>query len=130
MPRIIGLGTAVPVNVVHQEEARDCAAQQFEQFLPHMDRLATVFQHAAIDTRYFVVPHDWWDDMDHTFGECNDVYLREATTLAQLAIERALEAAEISAQDVNNLIVVSSTGIATPSLDALLINRLGMCGDV
>ena len=58
------------------------------------------------------------------------MYLHEATNLAQQAIERALAEAEISAQDVNNLIFISSTGIATPSLDAMLINRLGMCGDV
>src|SRR5689334_3264133 len=104
MPYIIGLGTAVPANVVHQEEARDYAAQHFERFLPHMDRLAAVFRHAAIDTRYFVVPHEWWANTDHTFQECNDVYLQEATNLAQQAIERALAAAEISPQDVNNLI--------------------------
>src|SRR5258706_3965785 len=130
MPSIVGLGTAVPANVVHQDEAREYAAQHFQRFLPHMDRLATVFKHAAIDTRYFVVPREWWANTDHSLQECNDMYLREATNLAQQAIERALESAEVSAQDINNLIFVSSSGIATPGLDALLINRLGMCGDV
>jgi alkylresorcinol/alkylpyrone synthase len=130
MPYIIGLGTAVPSNVVHQAEARDYAAQHFTRFLPHMDRLATVFKHAAIDTRYFVVPRDWWENKEHTFQECNDVYIREATALCQQAIDRALASAGVNAQDVNNLFFVNSTGIATPSIDAMLINRLGMCDDV
>src|SRR5689334_4978540 len=130
MPYIIGLGTAVPANVVHQDEARDYAAQHFTRFLPHMDRLTTVFKHAAIDSRYFVVPHDWWDNTEHSQQECNDVYIREATALCAQAIGRALESAGVSAQDVNNLFFINSTGIATPSIDAILINRLGMCGDV
>jgi alkylresorcinol/alkylpyrone synthase len=130
MAQIIGVGTAVPPHIVYQDEARDYAAHHFTRYLPHMDRLTAVFKHAAIDTRHFVVPNTWWDRHDHTFEERNNVYLQEATALAQEAAEKALNEAGITPDQVDNLLVISSTGIATPSLDALLINRMGFRSDV
>src|ERR1700694_4127091 len=121
MVRIIGVGTAVPHHILRQEQARDLAARYFKRFLPHMDRLTSVFEHAQIDERYFVVPIESWVSTTHSMKERNDMYLREATILGQRAIEEALAAAGLTAQDVDNLLVVSSSGIATPSLDARLI---------
>jgi alkylresorcinol/alkylpyrone synthase len=130
MAHIIGVGTAVPAYEVYQEQVRDYVVQHFKPYLPRIERLATVFKHAAIDTRYFVVPNDWWDSAEHSLQERNDVYVREATLLAQRAILAALDAAELKPQQVDNLIFVSSSGFATPSLDAVLINCLGMRRDV
>lgn len=130
MTRIIGIGTAVPPHIVTQDQARDYAAEHFRRFLPHMNRLTAVFKHAAIDKRHFVVPVEWWDAADHSLPERNDIYLREARIIGQQAIERALSAAGLTPQDVDNLIVVSSSGIATPSMDALVINGLNMRPDV
>jgi alkylresorcinol/alkylpyrone synthase len=124
MSEIIGVGTAVPPYVIYQHQARDYAAQHFRRYLPHMNRLTTVFRHAAIDTRYFVVPPEWWDTIAHDLPERNEIYLREATAIGQQAIEHALADAGLAPQDVDNLIVVSSTGIATPSLDARLMNTM------
>lgn len=130
MVYIVGVGTAVPPYVIHQDQARELAARYFERYLTHMDRLKTVFKHAAIDTRYFVVPVEWWDTTEHSLPERNQIYLREAARIGQQAIESALDAAGTKVQDIDNLIVVSSSGIATPSLDAILMNRMGMRPDV
>ncbi len=130
MSTIIGLATALPPYAISQTMARDMAASHFDRFLRHMDRLTSVFQHAKIDMRYFVTPPEWWLSGPHSFKETNDIYLREATNLAAVAIERALADANVTLAEVDNLIVVSSSGIATPSLDAHLINCLGMRSDV
>ncbi len=130
MSKIIGVGTAVPPYQVEQTVARDFAAEYFRQYLPHMNRLTQVFRNAQIDSRYFVVPQDWWRAGDHTLQERNDIYLAAATTLGVEAVQNALNDAGLTPNDVDNLIVVSSTGMATPSLDARLMNCMGMRRDV
>src|SRR2546423_3533567 len=100
MPHIIGVGTAVPPYVVYQHQAQEFAAQHFRGGLSNMERLAAVFQNAAIDTRYFVVPPEWWFAAHHDLPERNDIYLREATALGQQALERALADAGLTPQDV------------------------------
>ena len=130
MSKIVGLGTAVPPYKVSQLVARDFAAEHFHQYLPHMHRLTQVFQNAKIDNRYFVVTHDWWRAGPHSLKERNDLYIKWATDLGTAAINRALADAGLTTRDVDNLVVVSSTGIATPSLDAYLINCMGLRRDV
>src|SRR5450432_4050004 len=98
MPHIIGVGTAVPPHVVYQEQARDFAAQQFRQYLPHIDRLTAIFQNSAVETRYFVNPVEWWLTSDHNLSERNSLYLREAPNIGQQAIEQALARAGLTPQ--------------------------------
>lgn len=130
MARIIGLSTAVPENKFAQPYLKQLAVEYFGRFIPRIERMASVFDHADIDTRYFVVNEAWWQREDRGFKERNDVYLREATRLLHQAIEKALRQAGITAQQVDNLLVVSSSGIATPSLDARVINTLKMRSNV
>jgi alkylresorcinol/alkylpyrone synthase len=75
------------------------------------------------------MPLDWYT-AEHTFGERNDLYIEQGLTLASEAITRALARAGLSPRHVDHVVFVSSTGIATPSLDAALANRLGFRGDV
>jgi alkylresorcinol/alkylpyrone synthase len=130
MARIIGTGIAVPPYSISQDEARQFATEYFQRFLPHIDRMASVFKNTQIDTRYFVVPKEWWFDERHSLKERNDIYLSEATQIGRDAICAALDNAGIAPQEVDNLIVVSSTGFATPSLDARIINDLCMRSNV
>lgn len=129
MSKIIGLGTALPPYATPQELARDFAAIHFDRYLSHMDRLTSVFKNGKIDNRFFVVPHEWWS-VEHSFQERNELYMKWAIELGSQAIDRALADAGLTAQQVDNLIVVSSTGIATPSVDAYLINCMEMRSDV
>ncbi len=130
MAQIIGTGTAVPPYRVDQAQAQAYAQEHFRSKLPAVERMGTVFKHAAIETRYFVVPPDWWFRKQHSLQERNEIYLREATLLAQAALTQALDAARLAPEQIDHLIVVSSTGIATPSLDAWLINRMGLRSDI
>ena len=130
MSRIIGIGTAVPPYCVPQNLARDFVLAHFWDSLPHAERMTTVFEHTQIDTRYFAVPNEWWYEPKHSLKERNDIYIREAVTLGQIAIERALDSANLTPDQIDNLIVVSSTGMATPSLDARLMNTLHLRSDV
>jgi alkylresorcinol/alkylpyrone synthase len=126
MARVIGLATAVPPYQMSQPAVKQMASDYFRAFIPHVERMAAVFDHAEIDNRYFVVSEEWWQTDQHTLKERNDVYLRESLALLNCAIQQALDNAGVTPQQVDNLIVVSSSGIATPSLDARVINALHM----
>jgi alkylresorcinol/alkylpyrone synthase len=123
-PRLIGLGTAVPPHVVRQEDAKRLAANLFSETLGNDPRLIQVFDNAAIGKRHACMPLDWFG-VDHGFAEKNALYIEHAVNLAEEAARLALAGAGLAPRDVDHVVFVSSTGIATPSIDAILANRLG-----
>ena len=86
----------------------------------------SIFTNAQIDTRYFVAPLTWFGESHHSFKERNDLHISSALAMSCAAARQAIERAGITATDVDYVVVVSSTGMATPSLDAMVIEALGM----
>jgi alkylresorcinol/alkylpyrone synthase len=97
-----------------------------QQRLALMHRLHAA---AGVDRRHFVLPLERYRDLGG-FGRANDVFLEKGAALAERAISEALDAAGLSAADVDLLMSVSVTGIAAPSLEARLQPRLGLRPDV
>jgi len=125
MPRIRSVATALPPHALAQERIRDLAREHFAPAFPEIDRYLTVFRHAQIDTRYFAAPLEWFMT-PHSFKQCNDLFVEAATALGESAARACLAQAGLEPGDVDHLIWVSTTGMAAPSPDAMLINRLGM----
>ncbi len=126
VPRIISTGTAVPPHVLRQKDAQDFAVRRFGQFFPEeIEQLTEVFDHALIQTRYICMPMDWFDE-EKSFSEKNDLYIRMAVELSANASRVALERAGWTPSQVTHIIFLSSSGLATPSIDARLIGLLGM----
>jgi len=127
-PRLLALATAVPPFVLAQDDVAGFAQRLFAD-TPEIHRLQPVFGNAGIDTRYSCVPLDWYD-RQHDWEERNGLYLQNAVALLEKAAREALEIAGIAPQEVDAIVVNSTTGIATPSLDAILIGKLGLRQDV
>jgi len=125
MAMIAGLATAVPEHVLEQEEAQTFASQHFGWPEREAKRMSSVFTHAGVHRRYLGAPLAWLTT-HHSFAERNARYQEVASALARAASQAALVDAGMSADDISALIFVSSTGIATPSLDTNLITDLGM----
>lgn len=64
------------------------------------------------------------------FGQTNDAFVDVAVRLGESAVQAALDGAGLRAADVDHLMVVSSTGVAVPTIDARLVSRLGLRNDV
>lgn len=122
--RLTGVGTAVPEHCLPQQQARELARDVFGRKRTDVDRFLTVFDHAGVEHRRFVVPPDWFG-RPHSFTERNDRYVHDALALSAEAARAALDDAGVLPSDVDVLIFVSSTGMATPSLDARLVHELG-----
>jgi alkylresorcinol/alkylpyrone synthase len=129
MPRIQSVATALPANRVDQELAAEFARQMFTGHIPDLERLLPLFTNAGIRSRYFAVPQEWFFT-DHDLGEKSAIYAREATRLSAEAAGEALTRAGLSSRDIDYIIYVNTTGLATPSIDARLINVMGLRPDV
>ncbi|GAC1637780.1 MAG: type III polyketide synthase BpsA [Herpetosiphon sp.] len=125
MPIIAAVSTAVPPFRVSQAFAKAFARRSFAESLPQIDRYLPIFDHAAIDSRAVSAPPEWFERR-HGLGEANDRYVEMATELGVEASRAALRQAALPATAIDHIIVVSTTGLASPSLDARFITLLGM----
>ena len=129
-PRLLSLATAVPPHALGQEDVAVRARHLFtEASAQDLDRLMPVFANAGIERRYSCVPIDWYEQ-SHGWSERNALYLEHAVRLLESAARDALSLAALSPGDIDSVVVVSTTGVATPSLDALLMGRLGLRRDI
>ena len=84
---------------------------------------------SGVETRNLVMPLEQYSSIA-SFQESNDFFIAEGTTLAERALTGALAAAGLQPTDVDFLLFTSVTGIAAPSIDAQLVQRLGLRTDV
>lgn len=129
MPTLEALSTATPEHRVEQPEIRAVAEGFLEDVAPeHLD-LLDVFDSAGIDARSLSRPFDWylsgpgWSERSRAFEDVG-------TDLAEAVTVGALEDRGLPVSAVDGVLLVNTTGLATPSLDALLVDRLGLRPDV
>jgi len=128
--RLIGIATAVPRYVLRQEEIVARAARILPGVNPEsLSRMLPIYENAVIKARYSCVPADWYEE-SHGLAEKNRLYLSNAVDLMETAVRRSIDRAGLTSDDIDAVIAVSSTGIATPSLDALLAERMSLRRDI
>jgi alkylresorcinol/alkylpyrone synthase len=121
---LLSLATAVPPFVVEQAEAKALGREAFAGKKALFDRLSGVFDNAGIARRHIVAPQDWYMTA-HGWSDRNAVYLEAAENLFVEAATSAIEKAGLKPHEIDGVVTVSTTGIATPSLDARCAQRVG-----
>lgn len=127
--RINGIGTALPPHIVDQPTVRRIVEGLFPDLPANVHHVLETFTHEHIRTRYFVRPPEWYAE-PHGFGDANDVFIEAATELSMAASTNALRAAGMDASDLDGVIVASTTGLATPSLDSVVALQLGCASNI
>ncbi|MGC2409490.1 MAG: type III polyketide synthase [Methyloceanibacter sp.] len=122
---IAGVATAVPPHRLSQEDAALRAQRLFPQLAGHQN----LFRNTGIEARYTCEPPEWYDQ-EHGWEARTDVFLRHALTLLEEVARGATNAAGIELQDIGAIVVNTITGLAIPSLDAKLMNRLDLRASV
>ncbi len=123
------LATAVPDHILKQDDVVRGATKLFENSFSNFERLIPVFKNAAIGCRYSCVPIEWYLE-DHSFAERNALFVENAVMLLEQAIIKCLKLANEDIEEIDALVVATTSGIAAPSLDALLVERLSMRRDI
>jgi alkylresorcinol/alkylpyrone synthase len=121
---LLGLATAVPPHVLKQTEVAQAARHIYARSLARYPKLADVYANAGIERRYSVRPFEWFLE-PHDWPERTHAYLEGAAALFVEAASTALERAGVAACDVDVVVTMSSTGIATPSLEARVCAEMG-----
>src|SRR5690348_16448526 len=126
---LLSLATAVPPFVIEQGDAKALGREAFGGRKALFDRLSGVFDNAGIARRHVVAPPDWYL-ASHGWRERNAVYLEAAENLFVEAATAAIAKAGLEPRQIDGVVTVSTTGIATPSLEARAAQRVGFRNDV
>ncbi len=127
--QLLGLATAVPAQCFDQATVIENARRIFGRRTSLFETLESVYTNAQIDTRYACQPLSWFDAAAG-IADKTRAYETHASGLAQQAAERALDDAGLGADEIDSIVFVSSTGIATPSIEARLMNLMPFRADV
>ena len=127
--KLLSLATAVPPHVLLQDEVATAAREMFGKRYSMFNRMAPVFLTAGIRKRHAARPIEWYAK-PHGWKERTQAYLEVAHDLFVDAATKALDQAGLMAAEVDVIVTVSSTGIATPSLEARALGAMGFRADV
>lgn len=123
------LSTAVPPHRLPQ----DLVARRAEAILgpryPQFERLLKTFRTSGVEERYSAAPIEWFEG-PQGWTERNALYLEAGTALFVAAARDALAEAGWGAREVDAVVTVSSTGVATPTLEALAFREMGFRTDI
>ena len=128
-PVLLSIATAVPPHRIAQEEAEAFGRIVFAGRGDEIERLLPVYGNAGIATRYSTKPIEWLA-RPKGWRERSLAFRAGALDLLQAAAERCLARAGFRPADIDGIVVCCTTGVATPSLDALLLERLPFRRDV
>ncbi len=128
-PHVVGVGTALPRNYVAQETLTSALQEYWVARGFKLDALDRLHQATTVAGRYLALPMLEYARLE-SFEQSNREWMRVAPELGAEAAGRALAKAGLSATDIHHLVLVTGTGIATPSIDTRMISALGFRGNL
>src|SRR5215472_345665 len=127
--RIAGVGRAFPDHYYPQETLLSGLRELLGARFHNPRRLDDLHRNVLVGGRHLALPLEDYPKLPN-FGQANDAFIRVAVQLGERAIRDALVRASLEPCDIRHLFFVSVTGLATPSIDARLMNRMGLRPDV
>lgn len=126
---IVGVGTALPPHILPQDLVQKNAQRILGPRYPDFERLSKTFLSSGIEKRHSVRPFEWFEE-PKSWPDRTKAYLEGATDLFIEASKKALAKSGLEGRDIDTIVTVSSTGIATPTLEARAFDELGLRQDV
>jgi alkylresorcinol/alkylpyrone synthase len=121
--RISSVGTALPPHRFPQAQITQALIERWQGKLAEPRLLSRLHANCGVESRYFVLPLEEYPKLVG-FKANNDVWIKNAVELGESCIARALEPLGLTAADISAIFFASVTGIASPTVDARLINRM------
>ena len=128
-PLIIAVGKALPPHYADQEAVIAALREAWSREHYNVERLEDLHRAVQVSGRHFALPLAEYPDLV-TFEQRNAAWIEAAREVGVRAVRAALDEAGLEARDIDHLLTVTTTGIATPSLDALMVNELGLRRDI
>ncbi len=122
--RIASVGRALPAQAYDQQTILGGLRDYLGATDARLERLEALHRSVGVERRHLALPMNDYYGL-RTWGDANAVFVRAAVDLGGRAVTDALERASVAPDDVGAIFFVTVTGVATPSIDARLVNRLG-----
>src|SRR3984893_12954966 len=126
---IAGVASALPTYRYSQENITAALKHHWNGRLERQERLDRLHSRTGVEFRNLASPLERYARF-RSWGETNAAWLGVAQTPGENAIYTALDRAGMERDELDALFVVSITGVASPSLDARLINRMRLRPDI
>jgi len=126
--QILSVATAHPAHRYEQDALIAAFETSWARQHHNVRRVAQLHKAVQVGGRWLALPMERYPGL--TFGEANAAFIEVGTDIAAEALRKALDAAGLAPEDVDHVLFTSVTGIAAPSIDARLVNRLGLRPDV
>ena len=123
--KIAAVGTALPPHFYDQATLLAALERRWKDRLFNLERLQRLHANVLVGGRHLALPIEEYDELT-TWGKANDAWIRVAQEVGEAAIRQALDRAGLLPTDISAFFFTTVTGVATPSIDARLINRLRM----
>ena len=123
--RIVSVGSALPEHHYDQETLLAAFREQWAERYHNLGRLERLHRNVLVGGRHLALPIEEYPKIE-TWGQANDHWIRVAEELGGKAVLTALDRADLGVDEVDAFYFTTVTGIATPSIDARLMNRLGL----
>ena len=127
--KIASAASAFPKHYYSQQFLLEKLQEYWGDRLRSPQTLARLHRNVTVDGRYLAMPAEDYYNLT-TFGQANDVWIKVAQELGEQALCLALHHAGLQPHEVGALFFTSVTGISSPSIDALLINRMGLSPNI
>jgi alkylresorcinol/alkylpyrone synthase len=126
--KIAAVASAFPAHYHDQAQVTEALERHWPLDPEQLRRLRALHAHCGVEGRHSVLPLERYFELEH-FGQRNDLWIEHALELGERAIRAALARAELEPREVDLLLSTSVTGLAAPSLDARLMNRIDFRSD-
>lgn len=127
--RIAGVGSAFPEHYYQQEFLVAALKNDWRHRLPNPDILDRLDESMKVSGRYTARPISYYENLT-TWGQANNTWIEVGLEIGEKALCYALVSAGLEPRDLSAIFVTSVTGIAAPSLDARLVNRMGLSPNI
>jgi alkylresorcinol/alkylpyrone synthase len=127
--RIASVASAFPDNYYKQEILVEALKNDWRSRLSNPDILDRLEDSMKVDGRFTVEKIQFYENM-HQWGQANNAWIKHSVELGEKALCRALARAGMEPEDLRAIFVTSVTGIAAPSIDARLVNRMGLSRNI
>jgi len=127
--RIASAASAFPKHYYTQKVLLERLQDYWGSQLKNPLLLARLHRNVTVDGRYLAIPAEQYVDIK-TWGQANDIWIRVAQELGERALCLAMHSAGLQPEELGALLFTTVTGVASPSIDALLINRMGLPANI
>ncbi len=128
MSYLSALSCSFPKNKVHQEEIKQIGEKIFSKKI-NFEKIKSVYDNSGVKTRYLVEDLSWYL-REHNWSERNLLFKKEAALLLKKCISETFEKTHLNPENIGAIIVINTTGVSTPTLDAEILNFFNFRSDI